>query len=73
MVAGAARRRLTGRTAQMLGQLGAKCRLDDPASQPRQQPARACDLLELKTIQCLLESSPGNRPARRSVISGGGL
>jgi hypothetical protein len=55
MVPRAPWRCLAGRIAQVLGQLGAQRRLDDPAGELRQQAARARDLLGLKPLQRLLE------------------
>jgi hypothetical protein len=60
-VAGAARRRLPERIAQMAGQLGPQRGLDHPARELRQQPARARDLLRLEPLERVLERLGGQQ------------
>ena len=62
VVAGPAGRRLAGRIAQVLGQLGAQRGLDHPARELRQQPARAGDLLRAQ--------GPSARPRARRPATG---
>ena len=61
MVGRAARRRLPGLVAKVLGQLGAQRGLDHPARQLREQAARAGNLLGLKAVQCVLQLLGGQQ------------
>ena len=62
VIAGAARRRLPGPIAQMLGQLGAQRRLDHPAGELRHQPAGTGDLVRLESVQRVLQRVVGQQP-----------
>jgi hypothetical protein len=62
VIARPAGRRLAGRKTQMLGQLGAQRRLEHPASEPRDQPTRAGDLLRRQTGQRVLQRLRRQQP-----------
>jgi hypothetical protein len=55
VIAGAARRRLPGRIAQMLGQFGTQRGLDHAARELGQQSARTGDLLRPQALQRALQ------------------
>jgi hypothetical protein len=61
VVAGAARRRLPRRVAQVLGQLGAQRRLQHPAGELAHQPTRPSDLLRPQSLQRILERVVGQQ------------
>jgi len=56
-----ARRRLTRRIAQMLGQLALERRVDHPTRELREQPALAGDLVRVKTLQRVLQCLLGKQ------------
>ena len=71
VVARAARRRVPGRIAEVLGQLGSERRLDHATGKLRKQAAGTGDLLGLKALHRLLELLAGQQAAQAIDDVGG--